>query len=102
MSDAGRDRVSLGVGVWQSSHELSAQRSAVRSIAWLYLCISTSLPPDEQTRPKQDNPSHAGDDDTVTQGHRVVNLISVVGGLCLAAKRQAVSEENEGSTDNKN
>ena len=35
MSDGGRERASLGVEVWKSSQNLSAQRSAVRSIAWL-------------------------------------------------------------------
>ena len=35
MSDGGRDRTSLGAGVWKSSQKLIAQRSAVRSIAWL-------------------------------------------------------------------
>jgi hypothetical protein len=35
MSEGGRGRASLGVFVWKSSHRWSAQRSAVRSIAWL-------------------------------------------------------------------
>jgi len=35
MSDGGRERASLGVKVWKSSQKWSAQRSAVRSIAWL-------------------------------------------------------------------
>ena len=35
MSDGGRGRASLGVKVWKSSQMWSAQRSAVRSIAWL-------------------------------------------------------------------
>jgi hypothetical protein len=35
MSDGGRERSSLGVKVWKSSQKWSAQRSAVRSIAWL-------------------------------------------------------------------
>src|SRR5689334_14196292 len=35
MSDGGRGRVSIGVEVWKSSQKWSAQRSAVRSIAWL-------------------------------------------------------------------
>jgi hypothetical protein len=35
MSDGGRERASLGVEVWKSSQKWSAQRSAVRSIAWL-------------------------------------------------------------------
>ena len=35
MSDGGRGRASLGVEVWKSSQMWSAQRSAVRSIAWL-------------------------------------------------------------------
>ena len=37
MSDGGRERASLGVEVWKSSQKWSAQRSAVRSIAWLDL-----------------------------------------------------------------
>src|SRR5438132_9543026 len=37
MSDGGRGRASLGVGMWKSSQKWSAQRSAVRSIAWLDL-----------------------------------------------------------------
>jgi hypothetical protein len=37
MSDGGRDRASLGVQVWKSSQKWSAQRSIVRSIAWLDL-----------------------------------------------------------------
>jgi hypothetical protein len=37
MSEGGRGRVSLGVGVWKSSQKWSVQRSAVRSIAWLNL-----------------------------------------------------------------
>jgi len=35
MSDGGRERASLGVEVWKSSQNRSAQRSAVRSIARL-------------------------------------------------------------------
>ena len=35
MSDCGRDRGSLGVGLGKSSQKWSAPRSAVRSIAWL-------------------------------------------------------------------
>jgi hypothetical protein len=37
MSDGGHERASLEVGVWKSSQKWSAQRSAVRSIAWLGL-----------------------------------------------------------------
>ncbi len=37
MSDDGRERASLGVGMLKSSQEWSVQRSAVRSIAWLGL-----------------------------------------------------------------
>jgi len=39
MSDGGRERASIGVGVWKSSQKWSAQRSAVRSIAWLDLFV---------------------------------------------------------------
>jgi hypothetical protein len=35
MSDGGRGRASLGMEGWKSSQKWSAQRSAVRSIAWL-------------------------------------------------------------------
>ena len=35
MSDGGRKRASLEVEVWKSSQKWNAQRSAVRSIAWL-------------------------------------------------------------------
>ena len=35
ISDGGRERASLGVGVWKSSQKWNVQRSAVRSIAWL-------------------------------------------------------------------
>ncbi len=35
MSDGGRGRAPLGVFAWKSSQKWSAQRSAVRSIAWL-------------------------------------------------------------------
>ena len=37
MSDGGQERASLGVEVGKSSQKLIAQRSAVRSIAWLGL-----------------------------------------------------------------
>jgi len=37
MSDGGRERASLAVGVRESSQKSSLQRSAVRSIAWLGL-----------------------------------------------------------------
>jgi hypothetical protein len=37
MSDGGRDRASIGVEVWKSSQKETAERSAVRSIAWLDL-----------------------------------------------------------------
>ena len=37
MSDGGRGRASIGVEVWKSSQKWSAERSAVRSIAWLGL-----------------------------------------------------------------
>ena len=40
MSDGGRERGSLGVGVWKSSQKWSARRSAVRSIAWLGLGVT--------------------------------------------------------------
>ena|SRR5947209_13436026 len=39
MSDGGRWRASLAVEVWKSSQEWSAQRSVVRSIAWLGLVV---------------------------------------------------------------
>jgi hypothetical protein len=39
MSDGGRDRTPLAVGVWKSSQEWRAQRSAVRSIAWLDVLV---------------------------------------------------------------
>jgi hypothetical protein len=39
MSDGGRDRASLEVEVWKSSQKWGAQRSAVRSIAWLDLLV---------------------------------------------------------------
>jgi hypothetical protein len=35
MSDGGRGRVSLGVEMWKSSQNVDAERSGVRSIAWL-------------------------------------------------------------------
>ena len=35
MSDGGPERASLGVEVWKSYQKWGAQRSAVRSIAWL-------------------------------------------------------------------
>ena len=38
MSDGGRERASLGVEVWKSSSNVNAQRSVVRSIAWLGRC----------------------------------------------------------------
>jgi hypothetical protein len=37
MSDGGREGASLGMKIWKSSQKSSAQRSAVRSIAWLGL-----------------------------------------------------------------
>src|SRR5437868_808587 len=37
MSDGGRRRASLAVRVWKSSQNVDAQRSDVRSIAWLGL-----------------------------------------------------------------
>ena len=40
MSDGGLERASLGVEVRKSSQKWSAQRSAVRSIAWLDVFIS--------------------------------------------------------------
>jgi hypothetical protein len=40
MSDDGLERASLGVEVRKSSQKSSAQRSAVRSIAWLGVFIS--------------------------------------------------------------
>src|SRR5215212_3914770 len=40
MSDGGRERALVGVEVWKSSHNWDAQRSAVRSIAWLDLADS--------------------------------------------------------------
>ena len=43
MSDGGRGRASLGVEGWKSSQKWSAQRSAVRSIAWLDACDASHL-----------------------------------------------------------
>jgi hypothetical protein len=37
MSDDGRDRASLALEVWKSSQNVGAERSGVRSIAWLDL-----------------------------------------------------------------
>ena len=37
MSDSGRERAPFGLKVWKSSQKLIAERSAVRSIAWLDL-----------------------------------------------------------------
>ncbi len=42
MSDGGRERASFGVNVWKSSQKWSAQRSAVRSIAWLDARVQSS------------------------------------------------------------
>jgi hypothetical protein len=42
MSDGGRERASLGVEVRKSSQEWDAQRSAVRSIAWLGDGVATA------------------------------------------------------------
>ena len=39
MSDGGRERAPLGMEVWKSSQKWSAQRSAVRSIAWLGVMV---------------------------------------------------------------
>ena len=56
MSDGGRGRASLGVLVWKSSQMWSAQRSAVRSIAWLDLrvhlkaCNRARLSPENEKR----------------------------------------------------
>src|SRR4051812_28237798 len=43
MSDGGRDHARLGVEVWKSSQKWSAQRSAVRSIAWLDVGVISLL-----------------------------------------------------------
>src|SRR5207237_5687418 len=48
MSDGGRGRVSVGVEVWKSSQMLGAQRSAVRSIAWLGLLHMTGREDDKR------------------------------------------------------
>ena len=46
MSDGGRERASVGVKVWKSYQNVDAERSAVRSIAWLDLlcCIGNEVP----------------------------------------------------------
>jgi hypothetical protein len=41
MSDGGRERASLGVNVWKSSQNVDAERSVVRSIAWLDVALAT-------------------------------------------------------------
>ena len=41
MSDGGPGRVSLGVNVWKSSQNVDAERSAVRSIAWLGVGVAS-------------------------------------------------------------
>jgi hypothetical protein len=43
MSDGGRERASIGVKVWKSSQNVGAQRSAVRSIAWLDVRYSSTV-----------------------------------------------------------
>jgi len=43
MSDGGRGRVSLGLEMWKSFQKWSAQRSAVRSIAWVDLGVVDSI-----------------------------------------------------------
>ena len=51
MSDGGRGRASLGVEVWKSSQKWRAQRSAVRSIAWLDVFVRACI--DVENRMKQ-------------------------------------------------
>ena len=48
MSDGGRGRASLGVEVWKSSQKWRAQRSAVRSIAWLDVGVEIAVNAGEQ------------------------------------------------------
>jgi hypothetical protein len=45
MSDGGRGRASLGVKGWKSSKNMDAERSAVRSIAWLGVWFSLRVLP---------------------------------------------------------
>src|SRR5438132_970041 len=55
MSDGGRGRASLGVEIWWSSQKWGAQRSAVRSIAWLGRLIMGTL------RLQNENPAYRVD-----------------------------------------
>ncbi len=50
MSDGGRNRASIGVEVWKSSQKWSAQRSVVRSIAWLDAPPPLHPKPEEKER----------------------------------------------------
>ena len=72
MSDGGRERASLGVKVWKSSQNWSAQRSAVRSIALL----DARSPPVNQTAnheaanaPQNENRNILVSDDSVRKAN---------------------------------
>src|SRR5438067_2083428 len=43
ISDGGRGRATIGVGVWKPSQEWSERRTAVRSIAWLGVAVLSFL-----------------------------------------------------------
>jgi hypothetical protein len=65
MSDGGRERASVGVGMWKSSQKWSVQRSAVRSIAWLD-CLRMAPPCDTVIRE-----TRYDEGDTTSSCHRI-------------------------------
>jgi hypothetical protein len=85
MSDGGRGRATLGVNGWKSSQMWSAQRSAVRSIAWLDSSLCTSWNDSEKG-----NAQEADDQEWKTAVNRVTRISGAP--LPLFALRAAMDE----------
>jgi hypothetical protein len=81
MSDGGRGRASLGVGVWKSSQNVDAERSAVRSIAWLDVSLGSCFAMIGGAKGRQHEPSaenEAGDNtDTRRKAPEEILVIAI-------------------------
>ena len=92
MSDGGRGRASLGVEMWKSSQSVDAQRSVVRSIAWLDLrvhskaCNRAGLSLENQKRPFTANEDKRlfgrARIDLIVNYDAISNELPPIGGLC--------------------
>ena len=103
MSDGGRRRAPLGVGVWKSFHKWSVQRSAVRSIAWLN--ERASLPakyPQKIDANRSDEKVCDKNPGGMKKGRWRTQRIRIITALCASRIDQRVNREQDAQETEKN